>query len=254
MSLNKCLHCFKSCNLSPAFQKQESIISNPVTIKHPSTVTILYGLICNLRCSMCRQDHQNNLMLDSDILKKNINWSYVENIELQGGEILAMKDAKNMYLWLTKQMNKKVDLITNGVLINDEWAEHLVRGSRKIRISVNAASKKTHELINKGSNYEKVINNIRKLISLKQYHNLDVKIQYKFTIVPENINEIADAIEVADNLGCSKINFGYDHMVPSVIRENNELHEQLKNRLNQLVRSNLKIEIEQYRLRLLGLL
>lgn len=254
MSLNKCLHCFKNCNLSPAFQNTDSISNNLLTIKHPKNVTILYGLICNLRCSMCPQDHQNNLTLDSDILKKNINWSYVENIELQGGEIMAMRDAKKLYLWLTKQMNKKVNLITNGVLINDEWAEYLVQGSGKIRISVNAASKKTHELINKGSNYEKVINNIRKLISLKQHHNLAVKIQYKFTIVPENIHEIADAIEVADNLGCDKINYGYDHRVPSIIRGNNELRGYLKHKINQLVGSNLKIEIEQSRLRLLGLL
>lgn len=46
---------------------------------------------------------------------------------------------------------------------NHEWAEHLVYGSRKIRISVNAATKRTHELINKVSNYDKVIENIKKL-------------------------------------------------------------------------------------------
>lgn len=254
MSLNKCLHCFGNCNLSPAFQHNDSISNNLLTIKHPKTVTILYGLICNLRCSMCPQDHQVNLTLASDILKKNISWSFVENIELQGGEVLAMKDAKEMYLWFTKQMNKKVNLITNGVLINDEWAEYLVHGSEKVRISLNAASKKTHELINKGSNFEKVINNIRKLISLKQQYNLDVKIQYKFTIVPENIYEIADAIEVAENLGCDKINYGYDSKVPSIIRTNNELRECLKHKINELIGSNLNMEIERSRLNLLGLL
>lgn len=253
MSLNKCLHCFKNCNLGPAILENESSVSDPVSFKHPRTVTILYGLLCNLRCSMCPQDHHNNLILDSDFLKKNVNWDQVEDIELQGGEVLAMKDAKNMYLWLTKQMGKKVNLITNGMLIDDEWAEHLVQGSRKIRISVNAAGKKTHELINKGSHYEKVIDNIRKLIHLKHHYNLDVKIQYKFTITPENVREIADAIEVADNLGCDKINYGYDRTVPALLKGDKELRDHLKHSIDRLVGSNLKIEVERCRLQLLGL-
>jgi MoaA/NifB/PqqE/SkfB family radical SAM enzyme len=253
MSLNKCLQCFKNCNLGPVILNNESVASDPISMKHPRSVTILYGLLCNLRCSMCPQDHNNNLILNGDILRKNINWDQVDEIELQGGEVLAMKDAKKMYLWLTQQMGKKVNLITNGMLINDEWAEHLVQGSGKIRISVNAASKKTHELVNKGSNYEKVIDNIRKLIHLKHHHNLDVKIQYKFTITPENVREIADAIEVADNLGCDKINYGYDRTVPAILRGDKELREHLKHTIDRLVGSNLKIEVERCRLRLLGL-
>ncbi len=88
-----------------------------------------------------------------------------------------------MYLWLTKVMNKKVNLVTNETLINDEWAEHLVKGSRKIRISVNAATKKTHELVNKGSKYDKVVENIRKLIYHKHHLNLDTQITFHFTIL-----------------------------------------------------------------------
>ena len=80
---------------------------------------------------MCWQDHHNNVMLDSELLKKNIDWSRVENIEFQGGEVLAMKGAKKIYLWLTKEMDKKINLITNGTLISDEWAEHLLYGSKK---------------------------------------------------------------------------------------------------------------------------
>lgn len=254
MSLNRCLECFNNCNLTPAIGDKGSIMHDRVSIKYPSTITILYGLLCNLKCSMCWQDHHNNIMLENEILKKNIDWSRVENIEFQGGEVLAMKGAKKMYLWLTKEMDKKINLITNGILINDEWAEHLVYGSRKIRISVNAATKRTHELINKGSNYERVIENIKKLIYLKQRYNSDISIQYKFTIVPENISEIADAIEVADRLGCDKINYGYDNSVPSIIKRNTELREHLKDRINQLIGSNLKIEIERYRLKKLGLL
>src|SRR3990170_1191160 len=131
MSLNRCLECFNNCTPSPAIGEKGNIMHDSVSIKHLSTVTILYGLLCNLKCSMCWQDHHNNVTLDSELLKKNIDWSRVENIEFQGGEVLAMKGAKKIYLWLTKEMDKKINLITNGTLISDEWAEHLLYGSKK---------------------------------------------------------------------------------------------------------------------------
>ena len=258
MSLNKCLLCFDSCNILSKKQKQEtkdSIINNPsYSRKYPNNIWILYGLRCNLRCTMCSQNHRSNITLDNNILKKNIDWNQVEDIEFQGGEILAMKSAKEMYLWLTKQMNKKVNLITNGMLINDEWAENLVKGSKWLQISVNASTKKTHELVNIGSRYEKVIDNIKKLIHLKQHYNSDIIITYKYTITSENIHKITDAIELADSLGCDRITYGFVSSVPRILRENKELAEQIKSKIYRLVNDNLKIEISRNRLEQLGLL
>ncbi len=261
MSLNKCLRCFDSCDILSKKQKQEtkdSIINNPsYSRKCPSNVWILYGLRCNLRCTMCSQDHRAKITLDNNILKKNIDWSQVEDIEFQGGEILAMKNAKEMYIWLTEQMNKKVNLITNGTLINDEWAARIVKGSKWIAISVNAVTKKTHEIVNKGSKYERVIDNIKNLIHLKYHYNSNIIIDYKYTIVPENISEIADAIEFADSLGCDSITYGFSASVPRTLRENKELGERMKSKIYRLVNGNLKIEITEFarsKLERLGLL
>ncbi len=258
MSLNKCLPCFDNCTILSKEQKQETkdgIMNSPsFNRKYPRRIWLLYGLACNLRCTMCPQDHRSRITIDNNVLKKNINWSEVEDIEFQGGEILAIKGAKEMYLWLTKEMNKKVNLVTNGTLINDEWAKHLVQGSNKIRISVNAATKRTHEFVNKGSKYEKVIDNIRKLIYYKHQLNLDTQITYHFTIVRDNIHEIADAIEVADSLGCGKIAYGYDSPVPAALREKKDLTEQIKSMICRLANSNFKIEIDTKRLQQLGLL
>jgi MoaA/NifB/PqqE/SkfB family radical SAM enzyme len=150
-------------------------------------------------------------------------------------------------------MNKKVNLITNGMLINEEWAEHIVRGSKWVQISINAATKKTHELVNRGSRYEKVIDNAKKIIHLKHQYNSDIRIIYKYTIVPENIYEIADAIEIAESLGFDEIEYGYD---PNnfILNEKKELKKQIKSKIFQLINSNLKIKINRRTLEYLGLL
>ena len=203
---------------------------------------------------MCYQDNRSKIMINNEIIKKNVDFSLIEDIDLQGGEILAMKNAREMYLWLTKELNKKVNLITNGILINDDWADHLVKGSNWIQVSVNAATKKTHEIVNKNSNFTRVIDNIKKLIHLKKQYCLNIKIVYKFTIVSENIHEISEAIVLADHLDCDQIAFGFDSSIPHILQDNKELRETIKNRIALLRSSKLRIDIERKRLEQLDLL
>ena len=253
MSLNRCLHCFHECTLLSKSQKASSVLPHK-SMKYPRKLRILYGEFCNISCIMCYQDNRSKIMINNEIIKKNVDFSLIEDIDLQGGEILAMKNAREMYLWLTKELNKKVNLITNGILINDDWADHLVKGSNWIQVSVNAATKKTHEIVNKNSNFTRVIDNIKKLIHLKKQYCLNIKIVYKFTIVSENIHEISEAIVLADHLDCDQIAFGFDSSIPHILQDNKELRETIKNRIALLRSSKLRIDIERKRLEQLDLL
>ncbi len=253
MTLYKCLYCDQVCKILSKKQREETV-HHLSGLKHPKTVWIRYGRRCNLRCIMCSQDHHSKISIDSDVMKRNIDWSKVENIMLEGGEILAMKNAKEFYLWLTKTLNKKVNIITNGTLIDNEWAEHLVNGSKEIAISVNAATKETHEAVNIGSDFTKVINNIRMLIEKRNCLNLDTRIIYKYTIIPKNIHEIAEAINFADSLGCSKIHYGYSGLIPSFLKENTVFRERIKKRLDRFMNAKMKIEVDGKTLGQLGLI
>ncbi|MCC7202156.1 MAG: radical SAM protein [Nitrospirae bacterium] len=253
MSLNRCLHCFNECTLLSDSQKA-STVSSLNSLRYPKKIRILFGEFCNISCIMCDQEHRSKVVIDNDMIKRNVDFSLIEDIDFQGGEILAMKNAREMYLWLTKELNKKVNLITNGILINDDWADHLVRGSNWIQISVNASTKETHEIVNKNSNFTRVIDNIKKLIHLKNQYGLDVKIVYKFTIVSENIQEISEAIALADYLGCDQIAFGYDTSIPHILQDNKSIKEAIKTNISLLKSSKLKVDIERKRLEQLGLL
>jgi hypothetical protein len=81
-----------------------------------------------------------------------------------------------------------------------------------------------------------------------------VRISYKFTIVPENIIEIADAIVFANTLGCDEFSFGYSRSVPNLLQDQPELVDHLRERLSDILAENLDIRIERNRLEHLGLL
>jgi MoaA/NifB/PqqE/SkfB family radical SAM enzyme len=248
-----CLYCFPDCTiLSP--ELKQTAPPTPVFLSYPKKLWLLYGEACNIRCRMCWQNHSSSIRLNNDVLKKNIDWLQIDNIELQGGEILAMKDACELYLWLTQQMKRKVNIITNGLLLNDKWADYLLKGSKKITISVNAATGKTHELVNCGSNFLKVANNIEKLVVLKHRNGLAVEIWFKYTIVPENIQEIAAAIEVAKGLGCDSISYGYSSEIPAFFQQHEDIRQEMKNTLSRVIENNrIGIRIELGRLKQLGL-
>jgi tetratricopeptide (TPR) repeat protein len=222
---------------------------------YPRTLHLLFGTFCTVNCIMCPQSHQSKAMLNNNILKRNIDWSRIDDIILQGGEILAMKGAKELFIWLTEKMKKKPKLVTNGLLINHEWAQRLVKNSCWIEVSVNASTKQTHEFVNRKSDFRRVIDNIRMLVYLKGKYRLDTEIRYHFTVVPENAHEIAPAIKLANDLGCDLIAYSYDSpAVENFLNKNKDVKRKIIKQIEQLVNDGLKIKIQRNQLEQLGIL
>lgn len=253
MARNRSLHCTYNCNLiTPAEKKTPAIPQQP--LPYPETIRLLLGERCNVACTMCWQNHKDPHIIDTNLVKSAIDWEKVKDIELQGGEVLLMREGRELFLWLNQEMRKKVDLITNGTLLSDTWAEHLVRGSQWVQVSVNAATQAVHERVNIHSRFERVIANIQKMVRLKRELGTDVEIIYKYTIIPDNIHEIDAAIAYANQIGCNKIAFGYDLSVPGYLDNHPELRSSLRQQLKSRLAMQLPIEIERIRLEYLGLL
>jgi len=254
LSRHKALYCALDCILLTDAEKNGTPRKQP-DFQHPSNVWILHGELCNIACPMCWQNHTDKRMISNEVLQKNIDWSHVNAIELQGGEVMAMKQAKEFFLWLTQEQQKKANLISNGTLINDEWARNLVLGSDWVAISVNAATQELHEKINYKSRFPRVMENIRRMVQYKRELGAPITIIYKYSIVADNLHEIADAIPVAAELGCDKITYGYDvTKVPAYLDAHPELKAELQQKLQIQLAANLPIEIETMRLKFLGLL
>jgi len=183
---------------------------------------------------MCTADTGSSVYLNTEYVKKNIDWSKVEKIVLTGGEILAIAPAKELFLWLTREEKKKVDILSNGSLITPEWAEYLVRGQGCLSISVNAATAGTYKRICQGD-FSRIIENLKKLVELKRRLKTSSVIRFTFTIIQENAHEIADAIVLANDLGCDVLGFGFATSGREFLARQQDLCRQLKARITQLV-------------------
>ena len=214
------LDCYKNCtlNINKNIPPPNSLKINYDNLKR---IKILFSERCNINCLMCWQDSNNKGCLDYKKLIGNVDITPFEYIELQGGEPLFIEDAKRYFDYVVSQ-GKMVSFLTNGLLINGEWAKKIALGSSFIHISLNAATKETHEAINRGSKWETVINSIQKLRYYKEKYHTNLKILGHMTIVIENLHEVPLFIRDFKKLGLDAIEFSYD------FRTNNHLSNYLR--------------------------
>lgn len=206
------LACMMSCSLVKKNLPVPVNLSIESSI-HPKRLKILFSKACNIRCLMCRQNHTDGISLPFDTLLASSDLLSFQHIEIQGGEPLFHKDAKNLFKYAADN-NIKVSFLTNGTLITEEWAENIALNSDYINFSLNAATAKTHEVINKGSNWDKVLKNIQLVRQAREELHTSLKIIGHFTVIPRNIEEIPLFIQKFETLGLDYIEFGIDKCIP----------------------------------------
>ena len=256
MSLEGKLECYAACNWVKKNVAHLSNKSNVVKYDSLRRLHISFGEACNIRCIMCkhpRRHLENDVILDYNMLIKNVDISPFEDILIQGGEPLFLNSCIK-YMDYLETMDKKYILLTNGLLINKEIAIKIVNNASIVSISINGATKETHEMVNVGSEFEKVISNISKLITLRDKYQTSLIISGRMTLVPQNLQEIPLFLEKYRYLGFDRINFGYDRAtVPQYLQINKDFSIKLQLSIEKVLSYSNIEEIDIMRLEQLGL-
>lgn len=258
-SLQGNLECFHECNFVRK-NKKVDLSNKEIDIDYEDLkrLHISFGEKCNIRCIMCKYPTNNAInstILNSEILIRNINIEPFEDILIQGGEPLCIKSCIEYLNYLSK-MEKRYILLTNGTLINDSMAKKLAKEAKVVVISINAATKRTHERVNVGSSFEKVLFNISNLRKYKEKFGTSVILCGRMTLTIYNLHEIPLFLKKYSELGFDLINFGYDRdKVPFYLNKNQKFKQDLKYKITTVLNnSNLKdIDLQRlYQLDLIG--
>lgn len=254
-SLEGKLSCYKNCNLvnKNLFSKSRilKVRENDLNILHISC-----SEKCNIKCIMCGHPlshKEKSVELPAEILIKKINFTNYNTIILQGGEPLFIESCLEVMDFLFD--NKiKFTLLTNGLLIDDTIADKLAKNSCTVSISINGATEETHNLINHGSDFNKVLKNINLLIEKRKFYNSNLIIYGRMTLVEQNLLEIPQFIEHFEDLGFDKINFGYDNpSVPNYLNNNTKITRNLTKSIKYSLKNANINNIDLKRLDYLGL-
>lgn len=161
---------------------------------NPNRIFLCYPKKCNLRCKQCnlwkyqKEDckaYKNKKEIIDGIYK----WIGPFTLNFtSGGEPFLNKDLPD-FLKYCSDKNIKINLITNGTLIDEKLAKKLSRiKNLNLVISLDGARPETHDYLRgvKGT-YKKVLNTI-KLLHKYNFYNINIS----FTLNAKNINEIEE--------------------------------------------------------------
>jgi len=106
----------------------------------------------------------------------------------------------------------KLNLTTNGTFPRmgaAAWAERIVPVTSDVKISWNGATKATHEAIMLGSSWEKVLDNVRAFVAVRDAHaeagGNRCRVTFQLTFLEANVTELADIVRLAIDLGVDRV-------------------------------------------------
>jgi pyruvate-formate lyase-activating enzyme len=256
MSLHRGLACFAGCTLLDERERAMEMPSGPASAPAYSElkrVKIMMGELCNIACIMCHQDHRSRRQLSTALLRERVDFSNIDRIELFGGEPMALANAKETYVWLTEELGKKVNFLTNGTLMPEGWAERIARGSDWIYFSLNGVSADAFERVNFGAKQERVLRNVERVREARDRLGTPLEIVAHFTMVPENVEEVDLFPDFAKRIGADRADFGFDVAVPAWLERHPEVKQRLKSSFARLM-LDPPLPMSTHRLTMVGLI
>lgn len=184
----------------------------------PEVVNLAYDRTCNLSCPSCRTERfaatdaeraTYDRMQERAILPMLKN---AKRVMVTGsGDPFASKNFRRLLEQLTPEEypDLRFQVMTNGMLFTPaQWAKFPTLHGRTavLKISVDAATGPTHELLRRGAKWPIVVENMifaGELIKAGLIENFDLV----FVVQTENFREMGDAVDLAHAVGATCVYF-----------------------------------------------
>lgn len=184
---------------------------------------------CNLKCKMCSIPRPENRIedelttLEVKTLIDQIADMKIDHLTFSGGEPLLRKDIFELIEYAVDKKIRMVDMISNGLLINEKAAKKLVSsGVTHITVSIDGLEEADDFIRGKGS-FKKAV---KALDLINKYRNNNFpSLGINFTIMDCNIGHILPIIDLAREKQCNIVVF------QPVLSDNTDMQERNRNEL-----------------------
>lgn len=216
----------------------------------PRMLMVVLTTRCNLECIMCSRAYpKRNLTLPFGTVKQIRSlFPYLETIDWQGGEAFLVDYFKQLFLEARDYQNIDQSVITNGLLIDEEWAEIFAESKVNLTYSIDAVSKKTYECIRKGAKFEDLLKSIDMINRANRRCNGRIQLHMNVVVMRSNYKELHVFPKFCKKYGFKHLRF--DFLRPDVapeedilIQRDNAAVEYLKNELEEIEKESKELNI-----------
>ncbi|MFA6914164.1 MAG: radical SAM protein, partial [Endomicrobiia bacterium] len=176
-------------------------------ISKPRSLTISLTTKCNLKCKMC--GYSVNKKTQSELSDKYCDdlievIPCLERLILQGGEVFLYKRFNEIFK-ITCKEKVKLEIVTNGLLLNKEIIKELVLNNTMITISIDGFTKDVYESIRIGAKFEKLIENLNCLYKTKKQFKTKFIMRLQMVVMKSNYQQINLIFDFAKKYGFDEI-------------------------------------------------
>lgn len=152
---------------------------------------------CNLDCTMCEE-----IRLNWDIPQERLQeivslFPYLERIVWQGGEVFLLNYFGQLLERAGEFPNLRQVITTNGLLIDERWAEKLVGNKVNLTFSIDGVTKEVYEGIRRGAKFETLIRNLRYFNKLKNQCASPINTNLHIVVMKSNYLQIEEFLNFA---------------------------------------------------------
>jgi MoaA/NifB/PqqE/SkfB family radical SAM enzyme len=176
----------------------------------PRCLGLVLGNACNIDCPHCYQARNgDNLLRPTEIAKELRRelmgfYPYVSTLRIQGGEVFAIRGFRELIDDVAQVIRRPIlSISTNGTLIDEEWAERLVRTPfSNVTVSIDGGTQATYNRLRKGADLDRVLANIDRVQRWKAKLQSDMPyLDSFFVIMRSNFREIPQYLELMHRHG-----------------------------------------------------
>lgn len=184
----------------------------------PHRLMILLTTKCNLECIMCHRVRVRKQTVPFDAIKKIYDLlPYVTWINWQGGEVFLVDYFKQLFLKIRNYRHIYQTILTNGLLIDDEWAKILAESNTGVTYSIDAVTKQTYEKIRRGARFDDLLKSCGRISKYREKYNSSTPLEITAVVMRSNYRELYLFPEFCKKNGFTNLRFDYLH--PEIVPE-----------------------------------
>jgi len=160
---------------------------------------------CNLTCLHCYQASghlEEDMPLEAScrLIDQSVAHG-ARGVTISGGEPLLHPDARALISHATERM--RVRVLSNGSLVDEEWAAFLAGSGAMVQLSLDAADPVVHDRIRSTGSHAAVLTALDRL----QRAGMGERVSFSCTIMEQNVDQLAGIIDLAEAHGVPLVRF-----------------------------------------------
>ena len=180
----------------------------------PRCLALVLSNHCNIGCIHCYQAKNSDNLLEPRKIGAELRrefaafYPFLSTLRLQGGELFAIPGFSELLDDVAASTDRPiVSISTNGTLIDDGWAERIVRTPfHTVTISIDAATPNTFERLRRGAHLHQVLENTRRIQRWKEKLSSPYPLLDSFFVaMRSNFREIPEYVSMMRKLGMTAV-------------------------------------------------